>query len=566
LVRARRRKGELVLVGVEGDERQEALYLAGLYLDLVRAAVGRPRAQLDEAFAQVEAPPPLQRVADGLRKLIEDRCEFEPTVDLPPEELRREVFRLAAERRRALGPDEPFDRAAVLADAARARGVAAGDLERGLYADLRGAHVLRSFEPMTPEALVAAYDDAQAQAVLLRAVKVRAEVTCGAAWGYRQLFAKLKFLRLLHAIEPLGGGYRIDIDGPFSLFDSVTKYGLQLALSLPAVQACATWSIEADVRWGKMREALVFRLAGRGPDAREGGAFALPPEVEAFRQGFEALKSAWRVSPSPAILNLPGAGLCVPDLVFERPGGPRVYFEVLGYWSREAVWRRVDLVRQGLGEHLLVAVSERLRVSEDVLGDDPSGALYVYKGALSPRVVLKRLEARWGRGEAGETLPLPVAAPPPATPRPSNGAGAPPARRAPAGTGKAPPAGAAGARNEAVSAEAVGAAETKSAAKKPRAGKAARGGAASAGSAPAPFDGRGAAGEGAAASGRPARGEGAPTKAIAESVGGPTSTAERAEAPSSRRRRAKNASGAPAGARTRTRHGAAADAAVDTEP
>jgi uncharacterized protein len=376
LVRARRRKGELVLVSLEGEDREEALYLAGAFTDLARGAVGRPRAELDEAMSQIEAPPHLQRVADGLKKLIEDRCDFEATLDLPPEEIRREVFRRAAEVRRALAPGEAFDRAAVLADVAGARNLDPGVLERGLYADLRGAHVLRAFEALPPEALIGAYDDAQAQAVLLRAVRVRAEVKCSAAWGYRQLFAKLKFLRLLHSIAPLdGGGYRVEVDGPFSLFESVTKYGLQLALSLPAIQACASWSVEADVRWGKTREALVFKLAGRGPDRQlEGDALALPPEVEAFRQGFETLKSSWRASPSPAILNLPGVGLCVPDLVFERPKGPKVYFEVLGYWSREAVWRRVDLVRQGLGVPLLVAVSERLRVSEEVLGDDPSGA------------------------------------------------------------------------------------------------------------------------------------------------------------------------------------------------
>ena len=35
-----------------------------------------------------------------------------------------------------------------------------------------------------------------------------------------------------------GGGYRIEIDGPYSLFESVTKYGLELALLLPALEAC----------------------------------------------------------------------------------------------------------------------------------------------------------------------------------------------------------------------------------------------------------------------------------------------------------------------------------------
>ena len=34
-----------------------------------------------------------------------------------------------------------------------------------------------------------------------------------------------------------GAGYAIDIDGPFSLFEQTTKYGLRLALALPAIMA-----------------------------------------------------------------------------------------------------------------------------------------------------------------------------------------------------------------------------------------------------------------------------------------------------------------------------------------
>jgi len=92
------------------------------------------------------------------------------------------------------------------------------------------------------------------------------------------------------------------------------------------------------------------------------------------------------------VLDLPGTGLCVPDLVFSRRR-QKIYFEVLGFWSREAVFRRVDLVRRGLSEKILFAVSSRLRVSEEVLDEDDSGALYVYKGAMSARAVAERLES-----------------------------------------------------------------------------------------------------------------------------------------------------------------------------
>jgi hypothetical protein len=112
--------------------------------------------------------------------------------------------------------------------------------------------------------------------------------------------------------------------------------------------------------------------------------------------GLEKLGSPWRVERDPAVLDLPGVGLCVPDLAFEteRAGRTiRVYFELLGFWSREAVWRRVDLVRAGLPHRILFAVSRDLRVSEDVLPEAASGALYVFTRTPSARAVLNRLEA-----------------------------------------------------------------------------------------------------------------------------------------------------------------------------
>ena len=83
----------------------------------------------------------------------------------------------------------------------------------------------------------------------------------------------------------------------------------------------------------------------------------------------------------------------MPDLVFTHGDGRRVYLEVLGFWSRAAVWRRVELVEAGLSERILFAVSERLRVSEEVLDAELPGQLYVYKGVISAATVANRLDA-----------------------------------------------------------------------------------------------------------------------------------------------------------------------------
>jgi uncharacterized protein len=393
LVSTRRRAGELLLVPLSAPARARALELAGALIALAEARWGCARDDVEAAIGAIEIGPREHRLRDALAKLIEDRCVFDPG-DADAEAIRREVFTAASRTRQAMGADRSFDRTAILAEIAARRGRSPASIDEALFADLRGAHRLVAFDKLSAEALVASYERAQAQAVLLRAVKVTVDVRCATAGALRAVFRRLKFLQLLYAITRTENGYRIVIDGPFSLFESVTKYGLALALVLPAFEACDAWRLQADVRWGKERTPLVFRLAG-GSATKAARAPALPDEIRSLATAFAELSTSWRVSSSSDILELPGVGLTVPDLVFDRGAGAtreRIYLEVMGYWSRDAVWKRVELVQAGLAERILFAVSARLRVSEAVLDGELPGALYVYKRTMSARAIAARLE------------------------------------------------------------------------------------------------------------------------------------------------------------------------------
>ena len=392
LVNVRRAGRELRIVQLDAQRRARAVELTAVYLDLAMGHIGRSREELVEACRAVEVAPRDRRLADGLCKLVEDRCEFDAGAELDPEELRREVFLRSTAARRA----GSFDRTLLLQAFAAERGLELAEMERALYADLRGAHPLKTVEPISPPVLVEEYDLAQAQAVLLRAVKLTVDVQCATPGAYRALFHKLKFLRLLYTITPRSDapGYRLEIDGPFSLFESMTKYGLQLALALPVLRECDAFSLDAEVRWGKERLPLGFKLAGKRAVGAVATAPRLADEVERLLADLAAEKSAWKISPSSEILSLPGAGLCVPDLVFEhRKTGECLYLEVMGFWSRDAVWRRVELVEAGLEQRVLFAVSTHLRVSEAALDDEAPGALYVYKRVMSAKKILEKMEA-----------------------------------------------------------------------------------------------------------------------------------------------------------------------------
>ncbi len=408
LVVARRRKGELAVPPLDPKAHARALILAEEILGVITTFVGESRAEVDEALGAVEPESRDRKMMLGLRKLALDGCVFEAEASGDPAEIRRQVFLAAAAARRGHHDGDVFSREEVLTQIASERGITALALESALFADLRSAHRLQGAPAITAKMLLEQWEESRAQAVLLRAVRVRVKVHNASSAGYRLLFRKLKFLRLLCNISREDDGYTLTIDGPYSLFDAVTKYGLSLALIVPALRECDRYELEADVRWGVSRDAIVFRHEGgtseKSDKTKTGNETKskarLPEELETLLEGLRANAGEWTVDASPKIVDLPGIGVCVPDLALVHPKKGRVLVEVMGYWSRAAVWKRVELVQQGLAERVLFAVSERLRVSEEVLGDELPSALYVYKGKMSAKVILERADLLASRKSA----------------------------------------------------------------------------------------------------------------------------------------------------------------------
>lgn len=386
-VRARRRAGELFITAIGDKQRPQALHYAREYLNAAQGAVGKTRGDLEESWNEMPTAAKDVKLAAGLRKLVDDMCEFEVDQEIDPLKIRETVFELAAKIR---GQGD-FDREAILGNAAEALSLSPAAVAGNLYSDLRHAHRLLLAPELDPEELLRRYELGQAQAVLLRAAKLTVRVADRRASAYRELFRAIKFRRLLAEIYPDGDGYRIELDGPLSLFSSATKYGLALALLLPAIRGMEAWSLSAEIVWGKKRERLVFKQTGK----REGTPTEapLPDELERLLERWPTQKTPWVPERRAEIMSVPGVGVIAPDIAFHnQKTGEVIYFELLGYWSRDAVWRRLELVENGLKERVLFACSSKLRVSEKVFDEQVPGSLLVFKGTLSPKAVLEKLK------------------------------------------------------------------------------------------------------------------------------------------------------------------------------
>jgi predicted nuclease of restriction endonuclease-like RecB superfamily len=355
-------------------------------LELFRGQAGRTRGELEGEAREAFGDAPTQLVHEGLAKLLEDRCKFEVVSGRPPEQLREAVFRAAAARRQ--GDTEtgrqgegdlslaPFDRDAVLRQVAAELELTPEAVSEGLFADLKSEQRLLSFKDTTPERLLQRYNVALAQAVLLRSTGMRVLVRSESPQRYRQLLRRVKFHRLVCEVTASGpDAYCLCLDGPLSLFQATLKYGLQLALFLPAVLQCRDFEVEADLRWGPQRKLKHFTvsssdgLVSHYPDT----GMYVPAELQMFVELFRKRVGDWDISEVTDLFPL-GSTVWAPDYrLTHRLSGRAVYLDVLGFWRRSSVEKHLHELRDHAAHPFVLAVSEQLRVDEAELEGLPAG-------------------------------------------------------------------------------------------------------------------------------------------------------------------------------------------------
>jgi predicted nuclease of restriction endonuclease-like RecB superfamily len=400
LLRVRFARGRIVPRYLDASD-PSWLETAQSLLDVFGSHSGRTRGELTEEVHELTSGNSDALIYQGLAKLLEDRCEFETVSGRPPEELRELVFLAAASARRnrwiAPQPSTPvpanrtLDRRAVLEGVGAQTGISAEAVESGLFADLKSEQRLARFEDLSPERLLQRYNVALAQAVLFRATRVHVIVRGEPPQRYRQLFRRVKFHRLVCEImkqEP--EGYRLHLDGPLSLFTATQKYGLQLALFLPAVLLCQDFEVQADLLWGPQRKPRSFYVSpadGLVSHYVDTGMY-VPPELGMFVELFRKRIADWEISETPEVRPM-GESFWVPDFrLTERSTGRSVDLEVLGFWRRSNLERHLERLRLHIRQPFLLAVSEQLQIEKGEL-EGLAAQIYRFRQMPVPEEVVR---------------------------------------------------------------------------------------------------------------------------------------------------------------------------------
>jgi predicted nuclease of restriction endonuclease-like RecB superfamily len=388
---------------LQSDDPRHLQTAADLAL-IVEQHRGRRRAELERALDEYIGVGTDYKILRGLIKLLTDRCEFETAGAKDPAEIRRALFTKAASHHpelaeRAVVADDQLRRR-LIAEVATEFECSPEEVMAGLYADLSGNQRLVAFEEMSAEDLLDRYNLAQAQALLYRCSEMRLRIEPQEPGVTRRLFAEIKAFRLIHAIRGNpASGYDAQLSGPVSIFHRSQRYGVQMAVFLPALLLYPGWRMRAEI--GTKTGAAFFELDSKQKHLRShyvaDDLQPQNPQIAKLLEDFDKLDGEWGAQPSQEVIDL-GEGAFVPDLVFTRDGDEPIYLELLGYWTPRSLNERLkEFERAGFGNYA-IAASEEMRCSRDAPSQLPPNVI-VYKKSLNARELQARLSRLTGTSD-----------------------------------------------------------------------------------------------------------------------------------------------------------------------
>ncbi|MEH2050798.1 DUF790 family protein [Nostoc sp.] len=366
-------------------------------INYFQSAVGKTQGVLERQLTDFEGDSTDYRVKRGLAYILKSSfCTFEVVSPLEPQMLRERVFSLAAKSVSSRESTQvTLSKIADELTQELEREVLLEQVRNGLYADLSENKILTVFDAPTAPDVLNRYNLSQVQGVFYKASKLVLNAHRNVPGEYKLLFRYLKLFQLMAYIEgDADHGFTITIDGPTSLFNPSTRYGLAIAKLIPALLHVTKWSLSSILQ---TRDAYTNAWkTGRFTLNSECGLVShYPPGkpydsmLEAsFADKWDALKSGWALEREVDLIPIPGS-VMIPDFRLVHADGRTFLLEIVGYWRPEYLQKKFSQVRRAGRDDLILAISERLNLEKAgvKLNDVPARIVW-FKDKLLPKAVL----------------------------------------------------------------------------------------------------------------------------------------------------------------------------------
>lgn len=373
------------------------LALANELISCFQAAMGKTQGELERLLSDLEGDATDYRVKRGLAYILKSSfCTFEVVSPLEPQILRERVFALAAKS----VPSHESTQVTLLKVADELsqeleREVLLQQVRDGLYADLAENKILTTFDAPPAVDLLNRYNLSQVQGIFYKASQLVLNAHRNVPGEYKLLFRYLKLFQLMAYIEgDADHGFTITVDGPTSLFNPSTRYGLAIAKLIPALLHVTKWSLSAvlqtrDVYTDTWRTGRFTLNSECGLVSHYSKGKPYDSMLEAsFADKWDALKTDWVLEREVDLVPIPGS-VMIPDFRLVHPDGRNYLLEIVGYWRPEYLQKKFSQVRRAGRDDLILAISERLNLEKaGVKLDNVPARIVWFKDKLLPKAVL----------------------------------------------------------------------------------------------------------------------------------------------------------------------------------
>lgn len=337
------------------------------------------------------------KIAHGLRKVLEDRCQFTTPGELDCPSARAQLFQASAALLRQQEWETPEQLAAALKATIPDNSllVAGGTL----YPDLPDNDRLRKFDDLTPQQLLQRYNVSLVQGLLFQAEEMNLVVSSNDPAKLRRLFKYLHFFRLLADISTEGGNsqrLRLLVTGPASLVDKSRRYGLQLASFFPAVCTMDAWEMRAKIPWkGKVCYLKLTQETGLVCPYHVFSAI-LPVEIKMFHDAFKDASGDWQIVGETPFLHTGGSKVVFPDLSFRHVDGTVLHLELFHCWHNSQIKERLDWLARHPEQPLILGIDAALLKDQDIADRQATleGRTFVFHNYPTVAKTVRCLNAR----------------------------------------------------------------------------------------------------------------------------------------------------------------------------
>ncbi|MDB9375331.1 DUF790 family protein [Nodularia sphaerocarpa] len=380
---------------------QKSMELGNELIGCFEEAKGKTQGVLERQLLDLEGDATDYRVKRGLAYILKSSfCTFEVVSPLEPPMLRERVFALAAKSVPS-GESTQLTLTKIADELSQEleREVLLEQVRDGLYADLNENKILTNFDAPTAVDLLNRYNLSQVQGIFYKASKLVLNAHRNVPGEYKLLFRYLKLFQLMAYIEgDADHGFTITVDGPTSLFNPSTRYGLAIAKLIPALLHVTKWSLAATLQtrdpytkaWNTGRFTLNSEC-GLVSHYSKGKPYDSMLE-SSFADKWDALKTDWVLEREVDLLPVPGS-VMIPDFRLVHPDGRDFLLEIVGYWRPEYLQKKFYQVRTSGCDNLILAISERLNLEKaGVKLDNVPAKIVWFKDKLLPKAVLAVIE------------------------------------------------------------------------------------------------------------------------------------------------------------------------------